>query len=157
MLEEIVLEDIREMAKRIVLDEKSIREEFIRHNAELADEAIKKPRKNCRQSKNATKNWHGLSDEDKVKGKIPEDICVDFIEDYSAGQKNDCRGDRSAWKATVRNGNFKAHGRRFYTGHKEVFERPGINSRNVLRTYRPNRNRRFAKHNGKGTRNRYRV
>ena len=25
--------------------------------------------------------------EDKVKGKIPEDICIDFIEDYSAGQK----------------------------------------------------------------------
>lgn len=45
VLEEIVLEDIRDMAKRIVLDEKSIREEFIRHNAELADAAIKKAKK----------------------------------------------------------------------------------------------------------------
>ena len=41
ILEEIVLDDIREMAKRIVLDEKAIREDFIRHNAELADKTMK--------------------------------------------------------------------------------------------------------------------
>ncbi len=42
VLEEIILGDIREMAQRIVLDEKAIREEFIRHNAELADKAVKR-------------------------------------------------------------------------------------------------------------------
>lgn len=45
ILEEIVLNDIREMAKRIVLDEKAIREEFMRHNAELADKAVKSAKK----------------------------------------------------------------------------------------------------------------
>ena len=45
VLEEIILEDIREMARRIVLDEKTIREEFIRRNAELADKAIKAVKK----------------------------------------------------------------------------------------------------------------
>ena len=45
ILEEIVLDDIREMAKSIVLDEKAIREDFIRHNAELADKAIKSAKK----------------------------------------------------------------------------------------------------------------
>lgn len=39
VIEEIILDDIREMAQRIVLDEKAIREEFIRHNAELTDQA----------------------------------------------------------------------------------------------------------------------
>lgn len=45
VLEEIVLDDIRTMAQRIVLDEKSIREEFVRRNAELADAEIKKNEK----------------------------------------------------------------------------------------------------------------
>ena len=40
-IEAIVLNDIREMAQRIVLDEKAIRADFIRHNAELADKAVK--------------------------------------------------------------------------------------------------------------------
>ena len=35
-IEAILLDDIRTMAQRIVLDEKTIREDFIRHNAELA-------------------------------------------------------------------------------------------------------------------------
>ena len=45
VLEEIVLDDIRTMAQRIVLDEKSIREEFVRRNAELADATVKKNQK----------------------------------------------------------------------------------------------------------------
>lgn len=40
-IEKIVLDDIREMAQRIVLDENAIRKEFVRHNAELADNAVK--------------------------------------------------------------------------------------------------------------------
>ena len=40
ILEEIVLDDIRTMAQRIVLDEKTIRENFIRNNSELADKAV---------------------------------------------------------------------------------------------------------------------
>ena len=90
VLEEIVLEDIREMAKRIVLDEKSIREEFIRHNAELADAAIKKAKKELQSKQKRTEELTRLirtAYEDKVKGKIPEDICIGFIEDYSAEQK----------------------------------------------------------------------
>lgn len=45
ILEEIVLDDIRTMAQRIVLDEKTIREEFIRHNEELAEQTIKSEKK----------------------------------------------------------------------------------------------------------------
>ena len=90
MLEEIVLEDIRDMAKRIVLDEKSIREEFIRHNAELADAAIKKAKKELQTKQKRVAELSRLMQvayEDRVKGKIPEDICIGFIEKYSAEQK----------------------------------------------------------------------
>ena len=90
VLEEIVLEDIRDMAKRIVLDEKSIREEFIRHNAELADAAIKKAKKELQTKQKRVAELSRLMQvayEDRVKGKIPEDICIGFIEKYSAEQK----------------------------------------------------------------------
>ena len=90
VLEEIVLEDIRDMAKRIVLDEKTIREEFIRHNAELADAAIKKAKKELQTKQKRVAELSRLMQvayEDRVKGKMPEDICIGFIEKYSAEQK----------------------------------------------------------------------
>ena len=90
MLEEIVLEDIREMAKRIVLDEQSIREEFIRHNAELADAAIKKAKKELQTKQKRVAELSRLMQvayEDRVKGKMPEEICIGFIEKYSTEQK----------------------------------------------------------------------
>jgi len=90
VLEEIVLEDIRDMAKRIVLDEKSIREEFTRHNAELADAAIKKAKKDLQTKQKRVAELSRLMQvayEDRVKGKMPEDICINFIEKYSAEQK----------------------------------------------------------------------
>lgn len=90
ILTEIVLEDIREMAKRIVLDEKAIREEFVRHNAELAAAAIKKVKKELQVKQKRTEELTILIQtayEDRVKGKIPEDICIGFIEKYSAEKK----------------------------------------------------------------------
>lgn len=78
------------MAQRIVLDEKAIREEYLRRNAELADMAIKKTKKELQSKQKRSEELTRLiktAYEDKVKGKIPEDICIGFIEDYSAEQK----------------------------------------------------------------------
>ena len=90
VLEEIVLGDIREMAQRIVLDEKAIREEFIRHNAELADKAIKTAKKELQAKRKRTEELSRLMQvayEDRLKGKMPEDICIGFIQKYSEEQK----------------------------------------------------------------------
>ena len=90
ILEEIVLDDIREMAKSIVLDEKTIREEFIRHNAELADKAIKSAKKELQAKRKRIEELSRLMQvayEDRVKGKMPEDICIGFIQKYSEEQK----------------------------------------------------------------------
>lgn len=90
ILEEIVLEDIREMAKQIVLDEKTIREEFIRHNAELADAEIKATKKELQTKQKRVAELSRLIQvafEDRVKGKMPEDICLGFIQKYSEEQK----------------------------------------------------------------------
>ena len=89
-LEEIVLGDIREMAQRIVLDEKAVREDFIRHNAELADLAIKSAKKELQAKRKRTEELSRLMQvayEDRVRGKMPEDICIGFIQKYSDEQK----------------------------------------------------------------------
>ena len=90
ILEEIVLEDVREMARRIVLDEEAIREEYIRHNAELADKTIQSAKKELQVKRKRTEEISRLIQvayEDRVKGKMPEDICLGFIQKYSEEQK----------------------------------------------------------------------
>ena len=89
-IEAIVLNDIREMAQRIVLDEKTIREDFIRHNAELADKAVKSAKKELQVKRKRTEELSRLMQlayEDRLKGKMPEDICIGFIQKYSEEQK----------------------------------------------------------------------
>ena len=89
-IETIVLDDIRAMAQRIVLDEKTIREDFIRHNAELADKAIKTAKKELQAKRKRTEELSRLMQlayEDRLKGKMPEDICIGFIKKYSDEQK----------------------------------------------------------------------
>ena len=89
-IEAIVLDDIREMAQRIVLDEKTIREEFIRHKAELADKAIKSAKKELQVKRKRIEELSRLMQiayEDRLKGKMPEDICLNFIQRYSEEQK----------------------------------------------------------------------
>ena len=85
-IEAIVLDDIRTMAQRIVLDEKAIREDFIRHNAELADRAIKTAKKELQAKRKRAEELSRLMQlayEDRLKGKMPEDICIGFIQKYS--------------------------------------------------------------------------
>ena len=89
-IEAIVLDDIQTMAQRIVLDEKTIREDFIRHNAELADKAIKSAKKELqikRKRKEELSRLMQLAYEDRLKGKMPEDICIGFIQKYSDEQQ----------------------------------------------------------------------
>ena len=91
VLEEIVRGDIREMAKRIVLDEKSIREEYVRHNAEMKDQSIKSIKKELQLKNKRIEELSRLIQvayEDRVKGKMPEDICISFIQRYSDEQKS---------------------------------------------------------------------
>ena len=78
------------MAQKIVLDEKSIREEFIRQNAELADKTIKAIQKDLQAKWKRTEELSRLIQlayEDRLKGKMPEDICIAFIQKYSDEQK----------------------------------------------------------------------
>ena len=89
-LEAIVLDDIKEMAQRIVIDEKTIREEYIRHNAEVQEKSIKAAKKELQVKRKRTEELSRLMQiayEDRLKGKMPEDICIGFIQKYSEEQK----------------------------------------------------------------------
>ena len=89
-IEAIVLDDIRTMTQRIVLDEKTIREEFIRHNAEVQEKSIKAAKKELQIKRKRTEELFRLMQlayEDRLKGKMPENICINFIQKYSEEQK----------------------------------------------------------------------
>lgn len=89
-IEEIVLGDIREMAQRVVIDEEAIRKEFIRRNTELEDKAVKSAKKELQMKRKRTEELSRLMQiayEDRMKGKIPEDICIGFLQKYSDEQK----------------------------------------------------------------------
>lgn len=88
-LTELILDDIREMARRIVLDEKAIRDEFIHHNAELEENAVKSAKKELQTKKNRIEELSRLMQiayEDRMKGKMPEELCFGFIKKYSDEQ-----------------------------------------------------------------------
>lgn len=90
VLEEIVLEDIRSKAKHITLDEQAVREEFVRRNAELTDSSVKSMGKELKTKQRRFEELSRLMQvayEDRVKGKMSEDICLSFIEKYSNEQK----------------------------------------------------------------------
>lgn len=89
-IEKIVLDDIRTMAQKITLDEAAIREEYIRHNAELADKAVKSAKKELQAKRKRIDELNRLIQlayEDRARGKMPEEVCFGFIEKYLAEQR----------------------------------------------------------------------
>ncbi len=89
-LEDIILGDIREMAQRIVLDEDSIRENFIRYNEELAAKSVKEAKKELQDKKKRIEELSRLMQiayEDRMRGRMPEELCVEFLQKYSDEKK----------------------------------------------------------------------
>ncbi len=105
-IEKIVLDDIRTMAQRITLDEAAIREEYLRHNAELADKAAKTARKELQVKRKRIDELNRLIQlayEDRARGKMPEEVCFGFIEKYLTEQRTltaEAEGIETAMKET---------------------------------------------------------
>ncbi len=90
VITQIVLEDIREKARFITLDEQAAREEFLRHNAELTGNAVKTAQKELQIKRRRLDELSRLMTnayEDRMKGNMPEDICFGFIQKYSEEQR----------------------------------------------------------------------
>ncbi len=90
VLEDIVLTDIREKAKSVSLDEEAIRKQFIERRAELSENADKNAKRELQTKKARAAELKKLIEmayEDRMKGKLPEEVCIGFIEKYSAEGK----------------------------------------------------------------------
>ena len=89
-IDAIVLADIRSMASLVVEDEEGARKRF------LAQKAIRNERQTAEDKRRLSDGKYRLNElqklipsiyEDKVLGKIPEDICSILLEQYQAEKK----------------------------------------------------------------------
>ena len=67
------------------------RSAYLRHNAELANKAIKSAKKTLQTKQKRLEELSRLIQvayEDRVKGNMPEDVCFGLIEKYSTEQKS---------------------------------------------------------------------
>ena len=86
----IVLADIRSMAALVVEDEESARQQFFAHKAKQNARQTEVDQKKLRDGKYRLEELQKLIPsiyEDKVMGKVPEDVCVNLLEKYQSEQK----------------------------------------------------------------------
>lgn len=86
----IVLTDIRAMAALVVEDEEAARQKFLAHKEKQNAHQTELERKRLHEGRYRLAELEKLIPsiyEDKVLGKIPEDVCVNLLEKYQAEQK----------------------------------------------------------------------
>ena len=105
VIHKIILDDIRAKAKIVTEDEEGIRKRFIRRNAMLAEQSGKETAKAIKTKRARIATLDDLMSkayEDKLLGKMPEELCMKFIDRYLAEQEN-LRKEVSLLEAELRN------------------------------------------------------
>lgn len=86
----LVLADIRSMADLVIADEEYARKQFLSKKEQVNALQTAEEQKRLRDGKYRLSELYNLIPsiyEDKVIGKIPEDVCVSLLEKYQAEQK----------------------------------------------------------------------
>lgn len=89
-IEAVIIADIRSMAELVVKDEQTARAAFLSKKEQQTSRQSKADIKKLNDSKHRLDELENLMQsvyEDKVMGKIPEHICVSFLEKYEAEQQ----------------------------------------------------------------------
>lgn len=89
-IEAVIIADIRSMAELVVKDEQTARAAFLSKMEQQTSRQSKADIKKLNDSKHRLAELENLMQsvyEDKVMGKIPEHICVSFLEKYEAEQQ----------------------------------------------------------------------
>ena len=89
VLEKIIIQDVAEKAEKILGHETEFKRKYLEWQASLADKNQTEVRKELKKAEKRTKELDKLVEtafEEKVSGKIPENICVRLIEKYTAEQ-----------------------------------------------------------------------
>ncbi len=87
IISEIVLRDIRSKAKLVLDDEEKARAEFLKRKAKISMEQSRAETKRLNIAEKRLDELNRLLQsiyEDKVFGKIPEEVCAELIEKYQA-------------------------------------------------------------------------
>lgn len=88
---QIILNDIRAKATLVLDNEKKARLLFIKNKADVSDKQINLDKKELSKSEKRIVQLNGLIQnvyEDKIIGKIPENVCINLLEKYQDEQKN---------------------------------------------------------------------
>lgn len=91
ILTQIVLEDIRSKMQMVSVDEKQAREEFLKRSEQISSRERKTDQNRMNQAKRRLSELDKLIAsvyEDKVIGRIPEDVCLSLLDKYQAEKKN---------------------------------------------------------------------
>ena len=86
----VICEDIRSLARSVITDEEKARQDFLSQKAEISERKSRGDRKKLNESRNRLAELNNLMQsvyEDKVSGKIPEDICLQFLTKYETERK----------------------------------------------------------------------
>ncbi len=89
-INELVLTDIRSMAKLVIENEEAARQKFLAHKEKQNVHRIKLDTAKLRESRYRLEELQKLIPsvyEDKVLGRIPESVCVNLLEKYQSEQK----------------------------------------------------------------------
>ena len=89
VLEKIIIQDVAEKAEKILGHETEFKRKYLERQASLADKNQTEVRKELKKAEKRTKELDKLVEtafEEKVSGKIPENVCVRLIEKYTAEQ-----------------------------------------------------------------------
>ncbi len=89
-INELVLTDIRSMAKLVIENEEVARQKFLAHKEKQNVHRIKLDTAKLRESRYRLEELQKLIPsvyEDKVLGRIPESVCVNLLEKYQSEQK----------------------------------------------------------------------
>ena len=84
------MEDIRSKSEKVTADEAAVRRKFLEKNAKLTQEKTKVAQSELKRKSKRLAELDGLIEsayEDKVKGKMPEDICIKLMNRYTDEQK----------------------------------------------------------------------
>lgn len=90
VLEEIILTDIRDKAKSVIFDEEAVRRKLMERSVELSENANKNVKRELQSKKVRAAELKKLIEmayEDRLKGKLPEGVCLGLIEKYSSEEK----------------------------------------------------------------------
>ncbi len=86
----IVLSDIRSMAALVVENENSARQQFLSKKEKINSHQLAEEQRQLRENRFRLSELETLIPsiyEDKVLGKIPEDVCVNLLEKYRTEQR----------------------------------------------------------------------